>query len=267
MDCSLPDFFVHGISQAIMLEWVAISFSRASSRPRDWTHVSCIGRWILYHWATREAHLCVCVCVCVLVPPSCPTLCDPMDCSLPVSSVHGILQARILEWVAILFSRVSSQPRDRPRVSWIEGRFFTSEPLGKPRTATQKGDSSLASRAFNPSLCLCWALGHSPSRKELKELGVSQLSWTGWIFFGSPPLLPPQAPSLSRHLSLPAQQDQGSCKPNPYIKRELEKYLEQKLLTVHPCSVLPLILNQEMALNSCSKHRNRVVNTETKSNL
>lgn len=79
--------------------------------------------------------------------------------------------------------------------------------------------------------------------------------------------VPSSPPSLSHHLSLPAQQDQGSCKPNPYIKREFEKYLEQKLLTVHPCSVLPLILNQEMALNSRSKHRNRVVNTETKSNL
>lgn len=63
-----------------------------------------------------------------------------------------------------------------------------------------------------------------------------------------------QAPSPS--LSLPVHQDQGSCKPNSYIKKELEKYLEQKLLTVHPCSVLALILNQEMALNSRSKHRN-----------
>ena len=42
----------------------------------------------------------------------CPTLCDPMDCSLPGSSIHGILQARILEWVAVSFSRRSSQPRD-----------------------------------------------------------------------------------------------------------------------------------------------------------
>ena len=47
------------------------------------------------------------------VAQSCPTLCDPMDCSLPSSSVHGILQARILEWVAISFSRGSSRPRDR----------------------------------------------------------------------------------------------------------------------------------------------------------
>ena len=52
--------------------------------------------------------LCVCVCVCVLVAQLCPTLCDPMDCSPPDSSVHGILQARILEWVASSFSRGSS---------------------------------------------------------------------------------------------------------------------------------------------------------------
>ena len=55
---------------------------------------------------------------------SCPTLCDPMDCSLPGSSVHGILQARILEWVAIPISRGSSLPRDQAWVSCIVGRFF-----------------------------------------------------------------------------------------------------------------------------------------------
>ena len=55
----------------------------------------------------------------------CPTLCDPIDCSLPGSSVHGIFQARILEWVAISFSRGSSQPRDQTRVSHIVGRCFT----------------------------------------------------------------------------------------------------------------------------------------------
>jgi len=61
----------------------------------------------------------------VLVAQSCPTLCDPMDCSLPGSSVYWILQARILELVAIPFSRGSSRPRDRTHVSWIAGRFFT----------------------------------------------------------------------------------------------------------------------------------------------
>ena len=62
---------------------------------------------------------------CVLITQLCPTLCDPMDCRPPGSSVHGILQARILEWVAIPFSRGSSQPRDGTWVSSIAGRFFT----------------------------------------------------------------------------------------------------------------------------------------------
>ena len=59
------------------------------------------------------------------VAQSCPTLCDPMDCSLPGSSVHRIFQARILEWVTISFSRGSSRPRDRTRASHIAGRSFT----------------------------------------------------------------------------------------------------------------------------------------------
>ena len=58
------------------------------------------------------------------VAQSYPTLCDPVDCSPPGSSVHGILQARILEWVAISFSRASSWPRDRTQVSCITGRCF-----------------------------------------------------------------------------------------------------------------------------------------------
>ena len=82
--------------------------------------------------------MCVYVCVCVFVHvhaqllQSCSTVCDPMDCSPPGSSVHGILQARIPEWVAIPFSRGSSPPRDRTQVSCIAGGFFTTEPLGKP---------------------------------------------------------------------------------------------------------------------------------------
>ena len=55
MHCSPPGSSVHGILQIRMLEWVAISFSKGSSRPRDWTCASCISRQILYHWATREA--------------------------------------------------------------------------------------------------------------------------------------------------------------------------------------------------------------------
>ena len=59
------------------------------------------------------------------VAQSCLTLYDPMDCSLPGSSVHGIFQARVLEWVAIAFSRGSSRPRDWTQVSCIAGRRFT----------------------------------------------------------------------------------------------------------------------------------------------
>ena len=57
----------------------------------------------------------------VKVTQSCPTLCNPMD-----HIIHGILQARILEWVALPFSRGSSQPRDQTQVSCIAGGFFTS---------------------------------------------------------------------------------------------------------------------------------------------
>ena len=67
----------------------------------------------------------------VLVAQSCLTLCDPMDYSLLGFSVHGILQARILEWIAIPFSRGTSQPRDRTLVSCITGRFFTVWATGK----------------------------------------------------------------------------------------------------------------------------------------
>ena len=54
MDWSLPGSSVHGSSQGSLLEWIAISFYRDSSQLRDWTCVSCIGRWVLYHWAPRE---------------------------------------------------------------------------------------------------------------------------------------------------------------------------------------------------------------------
>ena len=67
-----------------------------------------------------------------LIAQSCPTLCSLMDGSLPGSSVHGILQARILQWVPIPFSRGSSLPRDWIQVSCIAGKFFTTEPPGKP---------------------------------------------------------------------------------------------------------------------------------------
>ena len=89
----------------------------------------CIWKWALWEiirswgWNTHEWDLCLYSDS--EVAQSCPTLCDPMDCSLPDFSVHGIFQARVLEWVAISFSRESSQPRDRTQVSCIVGRRFT----------------------------------------------------------------------------------------------------------------------------------------------
>ena len=76
------------------------------------------------------------------VTQSCPTLCDPMDCSPPGSSVHRILQARIVEWVAISFSRESSQLRDQTQVSRIADRRFnlwaTREAPVSPKSSTKK---------------------------------------------------------------------------------------------------------------------------------
>ena len=61
----------------------------------------------------------------VLVAHLCSTLCDPMDCCPPGSSIYGILQSRILEWVAIFFSRESFRPKDPTQVPCITSRFFT----------------------------------------------------------------------------------------------------------------------------------------------
>ena len=63
MDYSPSGSSVHRNFQAGILEWVAISFSKGSSQPRDWTHVSCIGTQILYHWAPREAHCILVLCI------------------------------------------------------------------------------------------------------------------------------------------------------------------------------------------------------------
>ena len=86
----------------------------------------------IYHSSSHRAlcfmhipHFSPIITLSVLVAQLCLPPCDPMDCRPPVSSVHGILYARILEWVAISFSRGSSWPRDRTRVSCIAGRSFT----------------------------------------------------------------------------------------------------------------------------------------------
>ena len=81
---------------------------------------------------TYQAYLSVSTCVCAQSLQLCLTLCHFMDCSLPGSSDYGILQARILEWVAMPSSRGFSWLRDWTHISCIVGGFFTTESLGKP---------------------------------------------------------------------------------------------------------------------------------------
>ena len=95
---------------------------------------------------------CVYVYVKVLVAPSCPTLCNPMDCSPPGSSVHGISQARILEWVAMSFSRGSSPPRDKTHLlgRWIPYHWVTKEDT---HTHTHKYIWQLCSLYIHTYIC------------------------------------------------------------------------------------------------------------------
>ena len=124
------DYTVHGILQARILDWVAFPFSMGIFLSQALNPGLLHCRKILYQLNHQRSES--------EVAQSCPTLCNPMDCSLSGSSVHRIFQARILEWVAISFSRRSSQPRDWTQVSCIVGRCFTvwatrdtAEPPGK----------------------------------------------------------------------------------------------------------------------------------------
>ena len=133
MECGLPGSSIHGILQAIILEWVAIPSSRESSGPRDWTHlswVSCIGGWVLYHWRCLGSPRWP-MKLKGKVAQSCVTLCDPMD-----YAVLEILQARTLEWVAFPFSRASSTPGTEPRSPTLQA---DSLPTGPPGTPMESG--------------------------------------------------------------------------------------------------------------------------------
>ena len=95
--------------------WCAAVHGVAKSRTR------------LSNWTTIYMECCG-----VLDTQLCPTLCDPTDCSLPGSSLHGILQARILEWIIISFSRDLPDPGIKPGSTALEADSLTSEPTGKP---------------------------------------------------------------------------------------------------------------------------------------
>ena len=165
MNCSLPGSSVHGISQARILEWVAISFSRGSSLPRDQTHVSCIGRQIIYHWATREAFKHGSVQF-SSVAQLCPTLCDPMNRSTPGLPAHYHLP----EFTHTNVHRVSDA---------IQPSHPGSSPSPPVPNLSQH-------QSFPMSQLFAWG-GQSTGVSALvsflpkKSKGWSPSEWTGWI--------------------------------------------------------------------------------------
>ena len=102
---------INHLSQALMCIWPCISVEYLMWK---WSVLRIM--WIVFTYLA---------CMHAKSLPLCLTLCNPMDFTPPGSSVHGILQARILEWVAMPFSRGSSWPRDRTQVSRLAGGFFT----------------------------------------------------------------------------------------------------------------------------------------------
>ena len=110
---AFPHFVLCSISEIFILPTSLLRFSRPSLHAHNFKyhlHIVVSHSPYLKPWYDMLK---------VKVTQSCPTLCNPMDC------IHGILQARMLEWVAFSFSRGSSQPRDRAQVFHIAGGFFT----------------------------------------------------------------------------------------------------------------------------------------------
>ena len=104
----------------------------------------------------ERIYTCVCVCVCVmLVTQSCPTLYDPTDCSLLGSSFHRILQARILEWVAIPFSRYLPNQGIKPRSPTLQADSLPSELRGKPYIYIMEHYSTIWWLNGKESACQC----------------------------------------------------------------------------------------------------------------
>ena len=111
------------------------------------------------------------------VAPSCPTLCDPVDCILSGSSVHGIFQARVLEYIAISSSRVSSWPRNRTGVSHIAGRRFT---VWATRVVTAAAAAAAAAvKSLQSCPTLCDPIGGSPPGSPVP--GILQARTLEWV--------------------------------------------------------------------------------------
>ena len=134
---------------------------------RNWAHSTWLVPWCQTILDQQNDLDNSCLCVCML---SHVWLCNPMDCSLPGSSVHGISQARILLCVAISFSRESPWPRDRIQVSCIAGRFFNC-------CTTWEALLSLVHSLIQHVLNVC-SLSNSTKRPHLLE--PLTVNWRGW---------------------------------------------------------------------------------------
>ena len=125
MDCSWPGSSVDEILQARILEWVAIRFSRGIFLTEGLNLGLLHCKYILYHLSHSGKPITLCTCshvptsACVCVCSVLSDFCDPMDCCLPRSSVYGIFQAWILEWITISYSTGSSKPSNWNCVSGI----------------------------------------------------------------------------------------------------------------------------------------------------
>ena len=141
MDCSLPGFSVHGIFQA-RVPRVGCHFLLQGIFPTQGSNPGLLHcRHSLPSEPWRKPHMCVYIshtymCVHAKSLQLCLTLCDPTDCGLPISSVHGILQTRILGKAAMPSSRGSSWPRNRTCISCIAGGFFYCWATGEAHTHT-----------------------------------------------------------------------------------------------------------------------------------
>ena len=167
MDHSLPVFSVHGISQARILEWVAVFYSKSSSWTRDWTCISYIGRQILYHWATWEAQdsLLGTWFRFSSVTQLCLILCDPMNHSTPGLPVHH----QLLE---------STQTH----VHWVSDAIQPSHPLSSPsppalNLSPHQGLFKWVSSSHGQSI----GVSASTSVLPVNIQDWSPLGWTAWI--------------------------------------------------------------------------------------
>ena len=158
--CNPMDYTVHGILQARILEWVAFSFSRASSQPRDRTQVFHIAAV-----AAKSLH-------------SCPTLCDPIHGSPPDSPIPGILQARTLEWITISFSNAwkwKVKVKSLSRVRLLQADSLPDEPQGKPYIGT----AAAAAKSLHSCPTLCDLTEGSPPGSPVP--GLLQARTLEWV--------------------------------------------------------------------------------------